>query len=84
MKKTIYILVFTIITAGSVFTFSACNNQPAKTDAKAPTSDTNKVAMAKYACPMCTDVVQDSMGKCPKCGMDLEKVTDKKQDSTKK
>ncbi len=78
MKKTIYILVFTIFATGSVLTFSGCNNKSAKPDEKAAPADSSKVAMAKYACPMCTDVVQDSMGKCPKCGMDLEKVTDKK------
>jgi len=29
----------------------------------------------KYRCPMDTDVVSDKPGKCPKCGMALEKVT---------
>lgn len=33
---------------------------------------------------MYADVVQDSAGKCPKCGMELEKATDNKQDTTKK
>jgi len=29
----------------------------------------------KYTCPMDPDVVSDKPGKCPKCGMDLEKVS---------
>ncbi len=76
--------VFAILAVGSMLSFAACNHQPAKSDDKAATADTTKAAIGKYTCPMHPEIVQDSMGTCSKCGMDLEKVTAKKQDSTKK
>jgi len=31
----------------------------------------------KYTCPMHPEVISDKPGKCPKCGMDLEKMSAK-------
>jgi rubrerythrin len=36
-----------------------------------PDSTTKSSAAIQYTCPMHEDVVQDSPGKCPKCGMKL-------------
>lgn len=42
-----------------------------KSKANVPTSKTGTAILANYTCPMHPDVVSDTMGKCPKCGMDL-------------
>ena len=76
--------ILAILAVGSIITFAACSNQTAKSDAKPATADSTKILAGKYKCPMCTDVVQDSAGKCPKCGMDLVLASDNKQDTTKK
>ncbi len=44
-------------------------------DSKKKTEKMN-VAMT-YACPMHPEVTSDKAGKCPKCGMDLEKINKK-------
>ena len=48
------------------------------------TADSNSTTTSSkemYRCPMDTEVTSDKPGKCPKCGMDLEKV--ETTDSTK-
>ncbi len=37
----------------------------------------------KYQCPMHPDVISDEPGKCPRCGMDLERVDHKEHESLK-
>jgi hypothetical protein len=39
----------------------------------APRPSADAKARVEYACPMHPEVVRDAPGKCPKCGMDLEK-----------
>ncbi len=65
--------ILAILAIGSMLAFAACNTKAPKEEQKPAQTDTTKIAMGKYKCPMCTDVVQDSAGKCPKCGMELEK-----------
>jgi hypothetical protein len=72
MKKAILILVFAVSIA---VVFNACGGNSTK--------KTEQEANVEYTCPMHAEVVQDSAGKCPKCGMDLiEKKTGQKMDST--
>ena len=67
-------LVLAILTVGGLMTFAACNsNEAPKSDQKPATADTSKTASVTYICPMDSGVVQDAPGKCPKCGMELEK-----------
>ncbi|MFC6997053.1 heavy metal-binding domain-containing protein [Rufibacter roseus] len=65
--------------------FTACNSggteQNATTTEQAGT--TEQVAGVTYTCPMHPEVVSNEPGKCPKCGMFLEKVeAGASQDST--
>src|SRR5574338_205923 len=50
----------------------ACNNNS--------TGSKNKTA-EQYTCPMHPEIISDKPGKCPKCGMDLVKVSDEKNKS---
>ena len=45
---------------------------PTNTAPNAPAANTNQVAV-QYTCPMHPEVVQDTPGNCPKCGMKLVK-----------
>lgn len=77
MKKAI--IAFTILTATVI---AACNNSAStesKKDSTATTSttDTSKVVSAvKYTCTMHPDVISDTPGNCPKCGMELVPIKD--------
>ncbi|HET6991252.1 MAG TPA: heavy metal-binding domain-containing protein [Bacteroidia bacterium] len=78
MKKAILFPVFAL-----AITFGACSNS--STDKKEPDSatastlDTTKLAKGTtfYQCEMHPQVTSDKPGKCPKCGMDLQKVEKK-------
>ena len=66
----------TTLFLGFVFTsfFNLVNAQETTTKKNA----TEQQVVNKYTCPMHTDVVNDKPGKCPKCGMALEKKGTKK------
>lgn len=64
MKKSLFVLGFVLL---SLVMFNSCGNSSSK-DKKV---EVKEVAMVQYVCPMHPDVVSDSPGKCPKCGMDL-------------
>ncbi len=43
---------------------------------KAPKTDKQEEVKQRYKCPMkCSEQLFDKPGKCPSCGMDLEKVS---------
>jgi len=83
MKTKIFL--FSLGFAALTLAFTSCGSHDKKA-ATDKTTDTTKTATAKatYACPMDPEVKSDKPGKCPKCGMDLEKVETAKKDSTKK
>jgi len=60
MKVIIYILL-------SASFLSACSGR----EENAGHNQSTQVDSIKYTCPMHPDVIQDSPGKCPNCGMDL-------------
>jgi hypothetical protein len=79
MKKIIILSAVSIVAT----TFTACNNsssvKPATTDTTAmkPAMDTTKSSMmasVKYTCPMHPEVISDTPGKCPKCGMKMVEI----------
>lgn len=81
MKKTIIISAFSLTT---IF-FAACSGGSATEESKdtstaamppVDTSAANMIAAVKYTCKMHPEVISDTMGKCPKCGMDLVPMTD--------
>ena len=63
MKK-IFIISALFLSISAAFT--ACGNKENNTEQNGQT--------AEYTCPMHPEVKSDKPGKCPKCGMDLEKV----------
>ena len=67
MKK-----LFVMILLG-ILTFSAAPLLAEETSA----SDASHTTSAKYSCPMHSEVQEDKPGKCPKCGMDLQKASSK-------
>lgn len=80
MKQAIIALAFFIVTI-----FSACSGGNSSATAKdssaattATSTDTSKTMMAsvKYTCKMHPEVISDTPGKCPKCGMDMVPMTD--------
>ncbi len=73
MKKLIIIISSSLLLIAGTVTFSGCKeNTKAKTEQVAEN--------AEYQCPMkCEgDKTYDKPGRCPKCGMNLEK-TDKNE-----
>ncbi len=79
MKKAIILSSACIAIA-----LGACTNSSTKTEQAASkdstvihTIDTTQLAAGTvfYQCPMHLEEISDKPGACPKCGMDLEKVT---------
>lgn len=68
MKKQALILAAFIFTLSII---SACNG-----NSKTPENKQPEVVKEQYLCPMkCTEEKFDKPGKCPVCGMELEKIT---------
>jgi len=61
---------------------AACNNSSNKNNSSATSNtDTSKMASAvKYTCTMHPEVISDTPGHCPKCGMAMVPI----KDSTRK
>jgi len=81
MKKTIIISAFSLT---AIF-FAACSGGSATEENKdtataampsVDTSAANMIAAVKYTCTMHPEVISDTAGKCPKCGMDMVPVKD--------
>ena len=74
MKKSI----MTTIAAISGIVLVACNSSSSSSD-KALKTDTAKstmMASVKYTCRMHPEVISDTLGKCPKCGMEMVPMKD--------
>jgi len=69
MKKVFYIILLAMALAPI---FSACSNS----GSKSPATETKAKEQVVYVCPMHSEVTSDKPGKCPKCGMELEKKTE--------
>ena len=69
-----------IIIAFAAIAIAACNSSAPKTEAKEEAKQDSTMIAAEpgdkviYQCPMHPEEVSDKMGQCSKCGMDLEKV----------
>lgn len=53
---------------------AACSNSKKADTANENTTNEQIPEKVMYQCPMDLEVVQDKPGTCPKCGMDLEKI----------
>ena len=77
MKQTIIASMFLAATV-----FAACNSNSSSdskkdTTATTSTADTSKMMSAvKYTCTMHPEVISDTAGKCPKCGMEMVPIKD--------
>ncbi|QNF31268.1 hypothetical protein HUW51_00500 (plasmid) [Adhaeribacter swui] len=54
--------------------FTACNSGETKQSTTEQTETKQEVAGVTYTCSMHPEVTSNEPGKCPKCGMNLEKV----------
>lgn len=88
MKKTITISAFLLV----AIVFTACSGGTATEESKdtaaasvpsADTSSGNMMASVKYTCTMHPEVISDTMGKCPKCEMDLVPMKDSMMNMSK-
>ena len=60
--------------AASAFILSSCEDQKPGAKAPAPAVAAPAAVPARYECPMsCAGSQGDKPGKCPTCGMELEK-----------
>jgi hypothetical protein len=77
MKKIIIASVLAV-----AIIFAGCNNNSNKSNSSSTSNtDTSKMAKAvKYTCTMHPEVISDTPGHCPKCGMQMVPI----KDSTKK
>ncbi|REJ80026.1 MAG: hypothetical protein DWQ44_04155 [Bacteroidetes bacterium] len=69
MKK-----VFYFIAIATALSFAACksNEKQEKAAAASEVTSEPKKASSQYSCPMHPEVMSESPGQCPHCGMDLE------------
>jgi len=81
MKTILLNISFVLI---GLTSFTACNNSGSDNNAAEQTTttvnsneQTNQELAAVYSCPMHPEVTSNEPGKCSKCGMNLEKATDK-------
>jgi len=59
----------------SLTLFTGCNSSETNQNTTEQTETRQEVAGVTYTCPMHPEVISNEPGKCPKCGMNLEKVT---------
>ena len=80
MKQAIIasaIFIATIFTACSSGSSSASTKDTsAATTSMSADSSKTMMASVKYTCKMHPEVISDTAGKCPKCGMDMVPMTD--------
>ncbi|MFB9864889.1 heavy metal-binding domain-containing protein [Rufibacter immobilis] len=67
-KTTIALAIF------GLTIFTACNSSETEQKAAEGTASEAQVAGVSYTCPMHPEVVSNTKGKCPECGMFLEEV----------
>jgi Cu(I)/Ag(I) efflux system membrane fusion protein len=80
-----------IIIAFAAICFAACGNSGQRSESAETKQDSTKQDTSLigpqvgdrviYQCPMHPEEVSDKAGQCPKCGMDLEKVTIRGKDT---
>lgn len=73
MKRTSWMMaaLITVALTAAVFGVTGCKSACCKTESKSEPSSSNAKHAMQYYCPMHPEVVQNTPGKCPKCGMDL-------------
>ncbi len=76
MKKNLWVLGISAV----MFMAMACNSGSNRSTDKA--IDQRTVSENTYTCPMHPEVVQEGPGDCPKCGMQLMKSTEVKQNDS--
>jgi hypothetical protein len=82
-----------IIIAFAAVCFAACSNQAQKIESTETKQDSTKKDSSiiapeagdrvMYQCPMHPEEISDKPGQCSKCGMDLEKITIRGNDTIK-
>jgi Cu(I)/Ag(I) efflux system membrane fusion protein len=70
MKNSLIVLLL-------VFTFVSCSSSKQGSSNNQFQIDTTKLSAGEtfYQCPMHPEVLSKQSGQCPKCGMQLEKIT---------
>ena len=55
-----------------ILAFYACKSNENKQESSGKDTVITNTVKTVYTCPMHPEVVSDTAGKCPQCGMDLE------------
>ena len=73
--KTFIITALIATCMGTISCNNSSNSDNSKPDDAPTAKSTITGQKVYYICPMDTEVISDHVGKCSKCGMDLEKKT---------
>ncbi|QEC69714.1 hypothetical protein FRZ67_21315 [Panacibacter ginsenosidivorans] len=79
MKQAIaasMLLTATVFAACSSGSSSATTKDTAATSTTVTDTSKSMIASVKYTCKMHPEIISDTAGKCPKCGMDMVPMTD--------
>src|SRR3989338_1069483 len=84
MKTLLIFILLGAVAFNSGSLWAEGDRDPAAEEKVLPAADVSKDKDAEvYSCPMHPEVRQDKEGKCPMCGMDLEKVVDQEDSENK-
>jgi hypothetical protein len=79
IQKMKNVIIASVLMVANIF--SACNSNSNKNNSSSTSNtDTAKITpVAKYTCAMHHEVISDTPGHCPKCGMEMVPLRDSRK-----